>query len=142
MKRLGQILAGLGVLVLVVVAGPPLTMTRPVTVSATNAAPSFIGVAPAGTNNLLELYQGASRRFAIASNGIPSPFDYGACVSSSDGTVTQAFARTYSAVPRVVSSQVGLDTTVTNVVTVTVSNFVLRVAKADVTNSWIAIGPP
>jgi hypothetical protein len=66
----------------------------------------------------------------------------GTAVTTSDCTVTQTFSTAFSAAPKVVCPQIGLDTTTTNVVAITSSNFVLRTGKASTTNHWIAIGTP
>lgn len=123
-------------------AAPPLTTTRPMVVSATNQTPSYVGIGPVGTSKLLQLYQGSNERFAVNSNGIPTPFQYGATITTADGSVTQAFTITYSSAPTVISRQKGTGTSTTNIVTVTTSNFVLRTSVATQTNDFIAIGPP
>lgn len=141
MNRVFQILAVVGLVVFAVMAAPPVNQTRALTITATNDAPSYIGVAPAGgTSDLLQLFQGSRKRFSVGSNGIPSPFTFGAAIMSSDGSVTQSFGVTYSNTPTVLSRQLGIGTTPTNILTVTVSNFVLRTSLAGQTNYWMAIG--
>jgi hypothetical protein len=66
----------------------------------------------------------------------------GTAITTADCTVTQSFSTVYGAVPVIVCSQVGLNTTTTNVIEVTTSNFVLRTGKATQTNKWVAVGTP
>ena len=67
----------------------------------------------------------------------------GSSVTAGDGTVTNTFTITYSAIPNVVASQYGLVVSVTNtVINVTVSGFVYKSALAAVSNQWIAVGAP
>jgi hypothetical protein len=66
----------------------------------------------------------------------------GTGITVANGTVTNAFGFTFSSVPVVISTQIGEDTTLTNVISVTTSNFVLRTSKATQTNKWIAVGAP
>ena len=65
----------------------------------------------------------------------------GTAINTADGTVTNSFGVIFGAVPVVVSVQTGLNTTITNVVEATTSNFVLRVGtNTGITNRWVAIG--
>jgi hypothetical protein len=66
----------------------------------------------------------------------------GTVVSTADGTVTNTFTSAFSTAPNVISTQVGINTTITNTIVITTTNFVLTVNKATVTNRWIAIGAP
>lgn len=129
------------VLALDLVAAPPQTLTRPLHVSATNQTPSFKGTAPAGTNNFYEFYVSTTLKAALGSNGIPTFVDFGAVTTSSDGSVTQSFVRTFTSAPNVLTSQLGEGVTSTNTVTITTTNFILRTSKAGQTNRWQAMGP-
>jgi hypothetical protein len=66
----------------------------------------------------------------------------GTAITVADGTITQAFSTVFSAVPVVVSSQVGAATTISNIVSVTTSNFVLNTGLPTSTNKWVAVGTP
>jgi hypothetical protein len=157
--KIMAVVVGLACAVTVLVfAAPPLGMGRPLTIQATNQAPALIMELPAGTNDFLRGYIGGVLRFYVPSNGVlPVAFGgsgatnvagsqtnlgliTGSAVTTSDGTVTQAFGITFAAAPNVISTQVGLDTTSTNVVEITTSNFIVRTGKATVTNRWFAIG--
>lgn len=140
MKKSTAILVLVALGTLLVMSAPPLTQTRPFTVNATNQAPSFLGYAPAGTNDLIRLHLNSKQKFVVASNGIPTLLKFGSVVTSSDGSVTQSFGITYTNVPTVVVSQLGLNTTTTNTLVVTTTNFILTTSKAGQTNAWHAIG--
>lgn len=94
-----------------------------------------------GTNDILQSYQGSTLKFGIASNGIPTCVDSGTCVTTGDNTVTQTFARTFSSAPIVVTTQVGINTTSTNTLSITASNFVLGCGTTTKTSRWVALGP-
>jgi hypothetical protein len=64
-----------------------------------------------------------------------------ALVTTTDGTVTQAFTTAFSSVPTLIVTAVGSPNAATNEMTVTTSNFVLK-TKASGTNNWIAVGTP
>lgn len=67
----------------------------------------------------------------------------GTAITTTDGTVTNAFTVAYSAVPRVVTTQTGTTLSLTNwLVSVTTSNFVVRSGAGPVTNNFIAVGTP
>lgn len=66
----------------------------------------------------------------------------GQCVTSGDDTVTNTFGKAFSVAPVVITSQIGPDTTSSNICSVTTTGFVLNTGKPGVTNVWIAIGAP
>lgn len=66
----------------------------------------------------------------------------GTNIVSSDGTVTQSFSTAFGAVPNVLVVQVGLNTTITNQVAATTSNFVSTTSLSGGGIKWIAVGTP
>lgn len=67
----------------------------------------------------------------------------GTAITTTDGTVTNAFDVVFSAVPVVVTAQRGTTLSLTNWITsITTSNFVVRSGAGPVTNSYIAVGTP
>jgi hypothetical protein len=67
----------------------------------------------------------------------------GTSATSTDGTVTNAFATNYvySVTPVVTVTQTGAVITPTNsVVSVTLTNFIYKAGAANTTNNWTAIG--
>jgi hypothetical protein len=66
----------------------------------------------------------------------------GSITNSADGTVTNTFTTAFSSAPIVVAAQTGLNTTTTNVLTVTASNFVYQSGAPSKVINWIAVGAP
>lgn len=99
------------------------------------------------TNNasLLELRRGGTIIFAVPTNGAPGIRQYvgiksGTVVTAADGTVTNTFSPVFTNAPVILTTQLGEDTTITNVVVVATNYFILNTHKAGQTNNWIAIG--
>jgi hypothetical protein len=125
----------------VVTRAPALAMLRPLNVTATNVAPMIVTSGPANTNTLMELRAGSATKFAVWSNGIPTILQRGTVITTADGSVTNTFQFPYSTnLPAVVNTQLGLNTTTTNTLVVTPTNFVLRTSLAGQTNAWMALG--
>jgi hypothetical protein len=127
-----------------------------------NTVPLTINKGDTLNTNFIELRSAGSLKFAIPSNGL-TPIAYGgtgtssvagvkrnlgidtgSCVSSGDGTVTQAFAFTFASAPKVFLTQTGTNNwSRTNVAhTITTTNFIVNTTVASVTNQWLAIGAP
>lgn len=96
----------------------------------------------------LDFWFGATEVFQVSSNGtvtagtntaVSVGTQSGTCKTSADGTVTNAFSVVYTAAPIVLNVQQGLTNSVTNVVTVTSSNFVLKTGVPGQTNNWHAL---
>lgn len=122
-------------------AAPPLVMSRPLTVQATNEAPAVVGIVPSGkTNDLLQLKAGGTPKFTVRSNGLPSNVQIGTVVTTADSSVTQSFTITFPAAPAVLIRPRGVATTISNILTVTESNFVVKTGLPTQTNDYIVIG--
>jgi len=112
--------------------------TTPLVVIATNGLTVFslpaTGILPAAYGGT-----GASSVSAAKTAlGIQS----GSITNADDGTVTNTFSTAFSSAPIVVASQRGLNTTTTNVLTVTSSNFIFQSGAPGKIINWIAVGAP
>jgi hypothetical protein len=128
-------------------ASDPIRQTRPLKIENTEDEVKLtIQSKAAPTNPVVEVFSGSQRTLALEATASGSRTNLGiqagTVITSSDGTVTNAFGRVFNTPPIVVNAQLGLNTTPTNVLSVTTSNFVLRTALAGQTNTWQAIGPP
>ena len=66
----------------------------------------------------------------------------GSLTTATDGTVTNTFSPIYSSAPIVVIAQTGSACTVTNVITITKSNFVYNAGAPSIVAKWVAVGAP
>jgi hypothetical protein len=142
-------LVAAGCLAVLVAATAPLTQTRDLKISNTqNTVKLTIQQPGAQSANAIEIYRGGNLELAVPGTNVAAGLKVklgiqaGNVVTSGDGTVTQTFATAFSAAPVVVTTQLGLNTTITNVLAVTASTFVLQTSLATQTNNWIALGAP
>jgi P pilus assembly chaperone PapD len=113
------------------------------------------------TAPLMELVKGATAVFSVSADGILSVSNAAgnrsalglaesgtnivlafSVTTSADGSTTQAFATAFSAAPMVFPVQTGINTTITNSITVTTTNFILTTAKASQVVKCLVFGAP
>jgi len=111
-----------------------------------NTAGLTISKPATNTADLLQVKRGGTNVFGVpATNPAAGMRQYlgiksGTVVTATDGTVTNVFSPVFTNTPVIITRQLGIDTTVTNILTVTSNYFILNTRKANQTNNWIAVG--
>lgn len=67
----------------------------------------------------------------------------GTCCSATDTTVTNTFTTPYGTLPNVICTQIGVTNTTSNfLVSVSLTNFIVKSGAPNVSNNWVAVGSP